>query len=206
MTLAHSVDEALDRFDLIAGTGSPASNQGCAMTVLSWVAGEAWTDWMACANAVLCRNVIAANDAPGTTPEQRAEMVRLGEHGVIDTWWVPDQVVVWALSGDKDTPYVQRVIDAIGKVARWKETHEVPDLTRADLTGAYLAGAYLTRADLTGANLTGADLTRAYLAGAYLTRAYLAGANLTRAYLAGARGSRFTVWPDGFDVPQEVLQ
>ena len=49
---------------------------------------------------------------------------------------------------------------------------ECANLTKADLSGAYLIGAnlrgaYLTKADLTEADLRGADLTEADLRGAY---------------------------------------
>ena len=60
------------------------------------------------------------------------------------------------------------------------------DLSRADLSGAYLfgadlSGADLSRADLSGAYLFGADLSGADLSGAYLFGAYLEGANLASA-------------------------
>ena len=67
------------------------------------------------------------------------------------------------------------------------------NLSRVDLTGAFLRGADLegaslykgdlTRVDLEGANLKGVDLTRAILAGANLSGADLEGANLKEAYL-----------------------
>jgi hypothetical protein len=184
--LAHSVDEALGRFTLVSGSGSPDSNTACAMTALSWVAGESWTESLPCVNRVLRSNVIAANDAGGTTADQRAALVRAGEHGILDTWWVPDQVVTWALGGDKDKPFVERVIAAVGKVAEWKQTHERPNLGGAYLRDAYLGGANLGGANLGGANLGGANLRGANLGGANLRDAYLGGANLRDAYLGGA--------------------
>jgi hypothetical protein len=57
----------------------------------------------------------------------------------------------------------------------------LPDLSRADLSGANLERAYLERADLSGANLEGANLE-----GAYLERADFSGANLSGAYLSHA--------------------
>jgi len=60
------------------------------------------------------------------------------------------------------------------------------DLSRADLSGAYLSGADLSGADLSGAYLSGADLSRANLSRAYLSGADLSRANLSRAYLSGA--------------------
>ena len=75
------------------------------------------------------------------------------------------------------------------------------DLSRADLSEAYLhgadlswanlrvadlSGADLSRADLSWANLRGADLSRANLRGADLNGADLSGANLSRADLSEA--------------------
>lgn len=90
----HSVDEALDRFELINAAGSETDGTACAMTALSWVAGEAWTDRPQCASRLLTNWVINANDDTGTTVEQRKELVRQGETGIIDTWWIPDLVMV----------------------------------------------------------------------------------------------------------------
>ena len=71
-----------------------------------------------------------------------------------------------------------------------------PDLSGADLRGAYLGGADLRDAYLSGAklfdaelfeaNLSGADLSDAYLVGARLIGANLSGANLGGADLRGA--------------------
>jgi hypothetical protein len=233
MALAHSVDEALDRFELIQGTGSLDENRGCAMTVLSWMAGESWTDSLPCTNTVLRANVIAANDANNATSTHRAEMVRAGVDGILDTWWVPDQVVAWGLV-DKDTPYVDRVIAAVKKIAAWKVTHDRPNLGGANLGGANLGGANLRDANLRdanlrdanlrganlrganlrdanlgganlrGANLGGANLGGANLGGANLGGANLGGANLGGANLGGADANEWTTWPVGFAVPEEV--
>jgi uncharacterized protein YjbI with pentapeptide repeats len=59
-------------------------------------------------------------------------------------------------------------------------------LNGANLSGAYLNGAYLNEADLNGADLSGAYLNGANLSGAYLNGANLSGANLSGAYLNGA--------------------
>ena len=195
--LVHTLDETLERFTLISGSGSEEANTACAMTALSWMRGEAWTDSMPCAHPLIRRNVINANDAATTTAEMRAELVRAGVDGVIDTWWVPTEVIVWALAqAPRDVSVYEQTLAAVRLVGEWKHTKQRPDLAGAYLAGAYLtraylAGAYLARADLTRANLTRADLTRANLtdanlADAYLAGAYLAGAYLTRAYLAGA--------------------
>ena len=217
----RTVDEALARFELIGqSAGREDEGKACAMTALSWIAGEAWSDHPACAHRLLADLTIRANDADATTPEQRAEIVRAGESGIIDTWWVPTEVVVWAVSeGNKtgDDP-VARALAAIEAVAAWKAGPKGrPDLTGADLTGANLARAYLAGADLADAYLADAYLVDANLAGAYLAGANLAGANLTGAnladanltdadlagaYLADARGNRWTVLPAGWRVDE----
>ncbi len=56
-----------------------------------------------------------------------------------------------------------------------------PNLTGADLTGAYLLDTDLTLANLSGAELSGANLTAADLTGADLTDASLTGADLSHA-------------------------
>jgi hypothetical protein len=60
------------------------------------------------------------------------------------------------------------------------------DLFRANLSGANLSRANLSRADLSEANLSGAYLSRADLSEADLSRANLSGANLSKANLSGA--------------------
>ena len=183
--LAHPVEEGLSRFTLISGVGN-GKQTACAMSLLNWMwrNGDDWTDAPDCAHPIIRAAVIAANDAPSTTPEMRAELVRLGERGVLDTWWVPTEVVVASLAAERDaeppSPY-GRAVACLQRVAVWKETRERPYLAGAYLAGAYLAGAYLD-----GADLAGADLAGAYLAGAYLVRANLVRANLAGANLVGA--------------------
>jgi hypothetical protein len=205
----HTIDEALARFQLIGGSaGDPDENTACVMTALSWVAGESWSDHPKCAHPVLANLAIRTNDHGDTTEAERAAILRAGATGLIDTWWLPGEVVAWCISeGMKASELpVERCLATLAAVDAWKATKQRPDLARADLaradlaganltgaylTGADLAGAYLAGANLTGANLTGANLTGAYLTGAYLARAdlagaYLTGANLTGADLAGA--------------------
>ena len=182
--LAHPVEEGLSRFTLISGVGN-GKQTACAMSLLNWMwrNGDDWTDAPDCAHPIIRAAVIAANDAPSTTPEMRAELVRLGERGVLDTWWVPTEVVVASLAAERDaeppSPY-GRAVACLQRVAVWKETRERP----------YLAGADLAGADLAGANLVGANLVRANLAGANL-----AGANLAR-----AKGDEYTTLPSGWKV------
>ena len=55
------------------------------------------------------------------------------------------------------------------------------------------------------ANLSGADLSGASLADAYLyRRAYLIRADLTDVCLSGAVWNDGTVFPEGFDIPDEL--
>jgi hypothetical protein len=151
-TLAHTADEALARFTLISGAGSEATNQACAMTALAWMAGAAWTARMECAHPLIRQNVIAANDTATTTPEMRAELVRAGVDGVIDTWWIPATEIVWALAqAPKDSTFFDRVLNALRLVGAWKADKERHVLRDAVLRGADLRDADLRDADLSGA-------------------------------------------------------
>ena len=194
----HTIDEALAKFQLIGGSpGDPAENTACVMTAISWVAGESWSDYPRCAHPVLANLAIRANDHDGTTEDERAAIVRAGATGLIDTWWLPGEVVAWCISeGMKAAELpVERCLATLAAVDAWKATKQRPDLARADLARADLARADLARADLARANLARANLARAnltgaYLAGANLARANLTGANLTDANLAGANLTR----------------
>ena len=187
-TTAHTVDEALERFQLIGGiTGDPDRNTACVMTALSWVAGESWSDHPRCAHPVLANLAIRTNDHDGTTEGERAQILRSGATGLIDTWWLPGEVVAWCISeGMKAAELpVEQCLATLAAVTAWKATKERPNL----------GGANLSRANLGGANLGGANL-----AGANLTGAYLADANLADANLADARCSKYTVPPAGWTV------
>jgi hypothetical protein len=186
----HTLTEALERFTLISGKGSPEKNQACAMTMLAWIHGDEWSDRPECASRLLARNVIIANDSPQTTPEMRAELVKAGMEGVLDTGNVPDAVIAWALSLEHGEPVptqYDRTLEAIRRIAWWKAIGRPPaNLIDAKLTNADLTDADLICADLTGACLRGANLGGAYLRYSDLTAANLAVANLTDAYLTGA--------------------
>lgn len=190
MTDTRTVDDALNRFTLIDGQGD-GDTTACAMTALAWVAGEAWTDHPRCANRALASLVIAANDADDTTVEDRRHIVREGATGVIGTWWVPDSVVARAVASIDADP-VTRALGVIAVVRWWAASDTKPDanLTRADLTGAYLADADLTRANLADANLADANLT---------------GADLADANLTGAKGDAGTCLPVGWHVNDRGL-
>ena len=150
----HTIDEALDRFTLVGGTaGSPDEGTACVMTALSWVAGESWTDHPNCAHPILTNLAIRANDHDDTTPEQRADIVRAGETGLIDTRWLPGEVVAWCIAeGVKVDGPVPRCLETLAAVTAWKANK-----VRPNLRGAYLGGAYLRDANLVGAYLRGAD-------------------------------------------------
>ena len=94
----RTIDEALSRFTLVTGAGSESANTACVMTLLSWVQGLAWGDRLPCAHHILNTWAIQANDADGTTADQRADIVRAGATGILDKWWVPTEVVLSAWS------------------------------------------------------------------------------------------------------------
>jgi hypothetical protein len=205
-TKMPTVTEALDRFTLIAGAGSKNNNEACAMTALAWAAGEAWSDTPNCDSPLLTSLVIRANDADSTTVEQRRAMVLAGEHGIIDTWWVPTQTVLFELSQSKGDG-ADRVIELIGRIAAWNTaTPKIrANLRSANLYGANLSGADLYGANLSGADLSGADLSGADLSGADLSRADLRSANLRSANLRCATGDQYTTLPEGWKVNQAGL-
>jgi hypothetical protein len=176
VTLKRSVDEALNKFTLIGGAGSEEFKEACAMTLLAWMCDKDWTDHPECAHKLVADTVIQANDHRETTPEMRAELVKLGVDGALDTWWVPSLVIAWAMAGEKGEeirPY-DRAVRMLAKIAEWKVDRAV--LSGADLSGAVLSRADLSRADLSGADLSGADLSGADLRDAVLSDADLSGA------------------------------
>ncbi len=178
--LAHPLDEALSKFELISGAGD-GRRTACAMTLLAWMAGRDWTDHPECAHQIIANNVIQANDDSDTSPEMRAELVKLGQTGVLDTWWIPGEVVVWAMSGPKVDSF-KRAKRLLKNISAWKDSpKERPNLYGANLRGANLCGANLYGANLCGANLRGANLCGANLYGANLREANLCEANLCEA-------------------------
>src|SRR5438552_229932 len=185
MTLTKTkITKGLKDFELIAGVGSEASKQACAMTLLAFLNGRGWVDHPDCASHLIADNVIRANDDSDTTPEMRAELVQAGAEGVLDTWWVPSEVVLAGLTGEGGQ--FERTMRLLAFVAKWKKNKERPDLRAAHLSGANLQGANLQGASLSEANLGGADLRGANLSGAHLQGADLRGANLSGAHLQGA--------------------
>jgi hypothetical protein len=204
MGVVRSIDEALANFELIAGAGNEEDRRACAMTLLTWICDEPWTAHPQCAHPVIANNVIQANDAHTTTKEMRADLVRAGVKGVLNTWWVPGEAIAdaFALREGDSVNHYERTMRALERLAKWKKSQKKrPDLRGADLGGADLRDADLRRAnlgnadlrranlrgaDLRGADLRGADLRNADLGGAELRRANLGNADLRRANLRGA--------------------
>jgi hypothetical protein len=229
----HTVDEALNQFELIAGSGSETDRKACAMTLLAWIAGQEWTDHPVCAHPQIADWVIAANDTKTATPETRAELVRAGQEGVLDTWWVPGPVLAWALtltSKDEEITQHARTLRALGRIAAWKITKERPVLryavlsyadlryadlrsavlryavlSYADLRSAVLSSADLSYADLRSADLSSADLRYADLRYADLRSAVLSSADLRYAEFSGARGLPASGMPDGWKLGDSGL-
>ena len=142
MTAAQkrTIAAALKQFDLIAGAGSEESKKACAMTMLAWVAGREWTDSPPCAHRLIRNVVVSVNDATGTTKVMRAAIVKAGKDGILDTWWVPDRVIVWAFShpkGEKPGTKYAELLRALGRIAAWKGDKGLPPV----LSGAVLSGA-----------------------------------------------------------------
>lgn len=172
--MKHTAEEAIGRFELIAGSGN-GETTACAMSALAWMHGETkWTDRPKCANQVLASNVIRANDAAGTDGEYRAKLVRAGVAGVINTWWIPDAVVCQAISDCRGD-----MIGALRWVADWKEGPK--ELPPSGLVGANLCGVELRAGNLRGVNLREANLRGAHMDGANLRMADLTGADVAYA-------------------------
>ena len=135
-----TVDEALAEFELIPGIGSEADKKACAMTLLAWLDEcDEWTDHPKCCHSMIASAVIQANDASETTVEDRAQLVRLGLTGALDTWWIPVEVIAFAMRAEKDADpltTLQRAVTLLERIVAWKD-----DKQRPDLGGAYLEGA-----------------------------------------------------------------
>ena len=183
-----AVEKALSDFELIAGVGSEAGKEACAMTLLAWVCGEPWSDHPPCAHRLIADRVVQANDAVDTTPEMRKELVRAGRIGVLDTWWVPVEVIAmgYAIEDGDSMPVYDRTLKLLAHIADWKDNKERPDLRGAVLRDAVLRGADLRGADLSRAVLSDAVLRGADLSDAILRDADLRGADLRGAVLRGA--------------------
>src|SRR5690606_34258742 len=134
--------------------------------------------------------IVSANDADGTSPTDRADLVRAGETGLLDTWWIPSIVVAHCISvgrkddngNDVEAP-CERALRTMAAVTEWKTSHErIADLSYADLSYANLSSANLRSADLRYADLSYADLSYANLRSADLRYANLSSANLSYAY------------------------
>ena len=144
----HTIDEALAKFRLIKGAGSESGGEGCVTSLVSWLAGEPWSDHPRCAHRLLCDLVIRGNDHASTTEAEQVELLRAADAGgLLDTWWIPTTVVVAAIAAaPKDGTPFERALAVERFVVAWKV-----DKPPADLAGANLTGANLTRANLTRA-------------------------------------------------------
>src|ERR1035437_8108575 len=185
----RTVKDALTKFDLIAGAGSEDSKQACAMTLLAWLAGQTWTDHPVCAHPILCNAVIRGNDASGTTKKMRADLVKAGATGVLDTWWIPGEVIAFSLGCKRDAESPSdfaRALSAMKFISGWKKDKTRPNLHSADLHSANLSYVNLHSADLHSANLSYADLSYANLHSADLSYANLSYADLSYANLHSA--------------------
>ena len=85
-----------------------------------------------------------------------------------------------------------------------KASLEGPDLADAYLDEANLMDTNLSKANLEWASLSGASLYRAYLIRADLSDVCLSGADLTNANLSDAVWNDGTVFPEGFESPDEL--
>jgi hypothetical protein len=205
----RTVEDGLKQFKLINGAGSEESREACAMTLLAWVQGREWTDHPPCAHPRLADVVIRANDSQNSTARTRASLVKAGQEGVLDTWWLPGLVVAWAMSRPKDAKTLtspQYAMYVLKRVALWKANRGLStdldlggaNLSRADLRGANLSRADLRWANLRWADLRWADLRWADLRWADLSWADLSWADLSRADLSSAYGMPASGSPDGW--------
>ena len=188
---AHSVDEALEKFSLVTGAGN-GQNTACAMSLLNWVwqnSKNGWSDSPECAHSLIRQIVIRANDDSTTTADDRKELVRLGEEGVLDTWWIPSEVIIAQLVRPKDTEPLSNLETAkkvLQGIAEWKGNKTGANLYGANLSGANLFGANLSEAILFGAELSRANLFATELSGANLSEADLDNATMPAGWAPSA--------------------
>lgn len=144
----HSIDEALNKFDLVDGVGN-GKNTACAVSMLGWIAGhKQWNDEPVCANSDIAKTVIDGNDwkdpklprfktknpydknymrytkqSEDKIKERRANLVKLGFDGLLDTWWIPDDIIQWLMETtyEESNPYASAV-NLLKATAKWKKT------------------------------------------------------------------------------------
>lgn len=191
MKLEHTAEEALSRFTLVEGSGN-GQDTACAMTALAWMAGEEWTSRPKCAHPLLAKWVINFSDRPGTTESERAAIVRAGVDAILDTWWVPNQVILAAWA---NTP--NDVMSILNYVASWKAANPKVDpcLAEANLSGLTLEYINLTKMDLTGVNFStthfvSVGLQDGIMNDANFEEAYLQDTNFNGASLSNANFSK----------------
>jgi len=213
-----SIDELLADWKLVKNSkGDPGKHEACGASLLSIKAGEKFTDRLECAHPTLNSLMISAFDSSHATPADLEALVRAGEHGMVETRWIADTIVLCAHGrtdagpGPDPRNVVQVALDVFAAIEYWKAAPRWVPLVGANLVGASLVGASLVGASLVGANLVGANLVGANLDGANLVGANLVGANLDgaryleHAYgLTSAYGSRHTRLPKGWHVDQST--
>ncbi len=137
-TPQRKIDAGLKRFKLIDGQGN-GKNTACAMSLLGWLAGhKKWNDEPICAHSDIGSLVIAGNDytddlnfdnITGELTEasekkaetRRAKLVELGYEGVLDTWWIPQEIIEWATDVNEDNDY-KKAVKVLKRVIKWKKT------------------------------------------------------------------------------------
>jgi hypothetical protein len=206
---AARVEEALERFELVAGLeGDPDIGTACPVSALSWVAGEEWSDHPDCAHPLICDVVIEASDDPSTTQEDLEALVWAGVSGLLDTADVPTEVVLAAVSGSRimhglawrrRTP-VSHALCVLEGISAWKQGvrgDNLPlvlldtrwvgaSLNGLDLSGADLRYSNFDYADIAYTNLSGADMRHCMLRDAVLLDSDLSSADLSFADLRHA--------------------
>jgi hypothetical protein len=206
---AARVEEALERFELVAGLeGDPDIGTACPVSALSWVAGEEWSDHPECAHPMICDVVIEASDDPSTTQEDLEALVWAGVSGLLDTAAVPTEMVLAAISGSRimhglarqpETP-VSTALCVLAGVTAWKQGvrgNNLPlvllhtrfvgaSLNGLDLSGADLRYSNFDDADIAYTDLTGADMRHCMLRDAVLLDSDLSSADLSFADLRHA--------------------
>ena len=142
-----TVAAALKQFTLINGEGSLDDKTACVMTLLAWLDEcDEWTDHPICAHPIITDQVIRANDAETSTPEMRAQLVKLGTKGVLDTWWIPVEVIAWSLAGKRDDPkeadttQYDRTVRSLKRLIAWKGKKTRPNLSEATCRGRTCRG------------------------------------------------------------------
>jgi hypothetical protein len=159
----HDIDEALKKFDLIGEVGD-GQTTACAMSMLGWLAGhEKWTDAPVCASPDIATRVITANDwedpslprfktedpyddnygnytkhSEDRIKARRANLVKLGYEGALDTWWIPDEIITWLLETTENGNPYENAVSLLKATAKWKKTRHKMSKQYDETTGEYI--------------------------------------------------------------------